>query len=416
MTTPPEFQIASPAETPRGRWQFTLGGLFMFVTLVAILLTFVKAEGCGRAFVRIGSVEFSPDGKRLAVAKYNARDANTPLKLYMTDLLCTISVVNVESQRAEKVIEQTTKPGNQGPAFMLFEYAGNCLAFGPDENTLLVVEYGGGHVNQYDLTSGQKQSVFVFPVKDALALTLSRDRTLLATGHPWGVALWNARSGKRLWKIVTPDMPFIHTPITAVSFDNRVVATAGSSGVWLWNASDGTSRGFLRGLTPEFEVESLVYSPTDDRIAIGLGCEVRVYESGKLRFSKGLTSGQQLIRILAFSPDGQRVAAALGNDVVVLDSFTGKQLATMHRDHYCTSLAYAPDGTMLAVGDDAGQVALWTPTASGPPTMVAIPGGAGHSWPYSVTALALWFLVYLNLRRRRQLRAITASREVPSSR
>ena len=100
---------------PARQWQFTLTGLFMFITLVAILLSLLKADGCGKTYTRIGSLRFSPDGERLAAAKYNGHDANVPLKTCLTDVLRTISIVSVETGKAERVVEQTIKRGNQGP-------------------------------------------------------------------------------------------------------------------------------------------------------------------------------------------------------------------------------------------------------------------------------------------------------------
>ena len=66
--------------------RFTLTQLFMGTALVAILLVFTQTEGCGRSFTLVECVSFSTDGSRIAVSKLNARDAQTPGKLYMTDV------------------------------------------------------------------------------------------------------------------------------------------------------------------------------------------------------------------------------------------------------------------------------------------------------------------------------------------
>jgi WD40 repeat protein len=391
---------ASPA--PLGRWQFTLGGFFMFVTLVAILLTFLRTEGCGRPFVKIGSVEFSPDGKRLAVAKYNARDAQTPLKLYLTDVSRTISIVNVETASAERVIEQTVKTGNQGPAFSIYGYVSNCIGFGPCENTLLVTEYGGRRVYQFDLTSGQKRLSAAFPDEYVNALLLSRDRSLVAIGRSSNVALSDAKSGKTRQSIIAEDMPFKATPIMAVSFDNRLVATAGGSGVLVWDIAKRSCLGSIRGLAPDKPIRAIVFSPTDGRLAIGLDGEVRVYDSGNIKLSKRLSGGEEWLRSIAFSPDGKTIAAAQGKEVALFDSATGRSLTTLQGDESISSLAYSPDGARLAVGDYAGRVALWTPGKNTPPTMIDVPGRAGHPWPYSVIALFLWLFAYFKLRQSRR--------------
>ncbi len=63
------------------------------------------------------------------------------------------------------------------------------------------------------------------------------------------------------------------------------------------------------------------------------------------------------IAAVAFAPDGRRIAAAKGRDVLILDAGDGSIVATL-ADHPgpVTALAYTPDGrTLLAIGGRAGQ-------------------------------------------------------------
>jgi DNA-binding SARP family transcriptional activator/WD40 repeat protein len=62
-----------------------------------------------------------------------------------------------------------------------------------------------------------------------------------------------------------------------------------------------------------------------------------------------------------FSPDGQRVAISLGGSVGILDVETGSWVRTPVDGHdlEVRSLAYAPDGTIVASGSDDGRVGLW---------------------------------------------------------
>jgi len=70
---------------------------------------------------------------------------------------------------------------------------------------------------------------------------------------------------------------------------------------------------------------------------------------------------------LAFSPDGQRIAAAGGpgvadpGDVAVWDVRTGKQLLDL-RGHSAmvNGVAFSPDGTRIATGSNDHTIKLWT--------------------------------------------------------
>lgn len=66
------------------------------------------------------------------------------------------------------------------------------------------------------------------------------------------------------------------------------------------------------------------------------------------------------IRSLAASPDGARCALVDGRVVRVLDVSTGKSLHVLDAfSDTCRSVAFAPDGVHLAVGDRSGEVTIW---------------------------------------------------------
>jgi WD40 repeat protein len=62
-----------------------------------------------------------------------------------------------------------------------------------------------------------------------------------------------------------------------------------------------------------------------------------------------------------YSPDGEHVAISLAGSVGILDIETGDWVRTPVDGHdlEVRSLAYAPDGTILASGSDDGRVGLW---------------------------------------------------------
>jgi WD40 repeat protein len=413
MTTPDEPQPPTESMQPARRWQFTLGGLFMFITLVAILLTFLKAEGCSKTYTKIGSLQFSADGKRLAAARYIGHDAHTPLKRYMADLSRTISIINTESHTLERVVEHATKPGNQGTAFRSYSYVGNCVAFAPNGTALFVADYDAKGVTRYDLTSGKGKHVIASANEDVLSLVLSHDGTVAAIGCSQGVELWDIQSGKQIRQIVTFGMAFAHAPAVAMSLDGRTIVTAGDSGVCLWNTKDGSLRQGHTPLTAGCPF-NMAYSPASDRLAIDAEEELRVYQAGKIRSVTSLEPGFCL-RPLALSPDGKRVASARDTDVLLFDADKGERITILSGDHMVTSLAYSPDGKTLAVGNNAGEAVFWPLDRSGQPTTVAFPGAPGHRWIASAIALAVWVFLYSTLRIVRCRTRIDASQDTQPS-
>jgi WD40 repeat protein len=83
---------------------------------------------------------------------------------------------------------------------------------------------------------------------------------------------------------------------------------------------------------------------------------------------------QQAVTALAFSPDGRLLAVAGDGGVLLRDATTGMQVhklagsespptvvrAAIHGPHEgITSLAFAPDGRIVAGGDSTGRIRLW---------------------------------------------------------
>jgi WD40 repeat protein len=69
------------------------------------------------------------------------------------------------------------------------------------------------------------------------------------------------------------------------------------------------------------------------------------------------------LRCLAFSPDGRTSASSSGGKVKLWDVGTGQNTATLTvqegRVYWGISLAFSPDGKVLAVGHASGQIKLW---------------------------------------------------------
>jgi WD40 repeat protein len=154
-----------------------------------------------------------------------------------------------------------------------------------------------------------------------IGLAYTGDGTRLVVGEQGG-----SEQGGRLFAIDTETL----APMSrAVRFDGRIVSVA---------ASPDNRTAIALTAEPGFALVDLV--------------DGRVIREGQL----GLDP-----RRADFSPDGQRVAISLVASVGILDVDTGDWVRTPVDGHdlEVRSLAYAPDGAILASGSDDGRVGLW---------------------------------------------------------
>ncbi len=114
-------------------------------------------------------------------------------------------------------------------------------------------------------------------------------------------------------------------------------------------------------------VNALAYFP--DGIAVVSASEdgtVRIWNllngREKLTYRGHVTATNRLkAAALAISPDGKTIASAGGSEIHLWDAATGERKQTLTGGHVepVKGLAYSPDGTSLAAGDDKGRLVVW---------------------------------------------------------
>ena len=131
----------------------------------------------------------------------------------------------------------------------------------------------------------------------------------------------------------------------AVSPDGTQLAIATGLGVWLYDTQTGNEIALLTGHTRH--VESVAYSPNGKTLASGSGSEIRLWNPST-QAHKTTFMGQQASS-LAYSPDGRTLAAGRWQGIDLLNVQTGKRKSSLsgHTEHVRV-LAFSPDGKKLA--------------------------------------------------------------------
>ncbi|MBN2006791.1 MAG: WD40 repeat domain-containing protein [Anaerolineae bacterium] len=324
----------------------------------------------------VESVAFSPDGTMLA-----SGDWDHTIKLWQISNGALLKTFEGHRDNVKRVLfspDGTTlaswaKDGvikfwhvndETQPSVALESHSGSVsgVAF-TDDGEVLTSRFISGTVELWQMHNGEpfeNGALLRTITEDAPAasnVAFSPDRTMLAWGLEDGnVRLWresDAMIPRRLGK----HDDSVHS--VAFSPDGTLLATGSDDGiVKLWAISSGT---LLRTLDESRgSVNSITFSPDSITLATGDSYGVvrlwRVYDGKLLR----RIDGNSDIHSLAFSPDGTMLAAGCKSDVKIWDVSDYALVYTLSGHAQAVlSVAFSLDGVVLASASGDGTVALW---------------------------------------------------------
>ncbi len=329
------------------------------------------------AFNRLGKgtildIALSPDGSILAVGGslgvyFYQTGGYKPIWLGETtgpveDLAFSADGTTIAAA-SDKFIVWDNASGEQQFSYDAWPYIVDQVALSPDGSLLAGSEQGGTELLIWDLTgasdNAEPQTLEEAHERSLTGIAFSPDGSKLITGSDDGTAIiWDVAELKPLVTL-RGHTDSVEEVIWSPGGDR--VATGSSDGsIMIWDAASGDRLNMLTG--SGFGIYSLAWSSDGGTLVSGEYTSVLVWDvtSGDLllEFDSGHTDS---VDGLALSPDGTTLYTGAGDGMVIeWDVATGKKLNTLGgfaEEIEC--VAFSPDGKMLAASSRNGITLLW---------------------------------------------------------
>lgn len=247
-----------------------------------------------------------------------------------------------------------------------FDHAVSGVAYSPDGSLLATA--GAGHTGKsagsfrlWELATGKRLADEAIYRGPGLAVAFAPNGKRVAVTHPNGTRLWDLDTnfatgvGEHTRSVVTvafsPDSAYLATG----AVDRGGTVHSGGE-LLVWDLEMLTRRDRLRDRAG---VWAVAFAPDGGSLAYLTGDgTIRRWNLKKRREMTAVTFGRRS-RTLAYAPDGALLAIGMSWEVQLYDIATGKLMPLGRHRQAVTSVAFSPDGRTLASASAEGVVRLW---------------------------------------------------------
>jgi WD40 repeat protein len=234
------------------------------------------------------------------------------------------------------------------------------LSYSPDGKVLAGFEFGEEpkefSILVWDTTTRQLLHSMEGQAGIVSSRVFSPDgKRIVSTSYDRTIKVWEPASGQLLFTLPYPDLPFMYLEFSA---DGKSLIFIGTTQAQVWDLASNKT---LRTFNFKFEIERATYSPQTGILAIAAQDQLELWNTSTGFKEYAFPDHSVEITVIAFSPDGSRLAYGDDNGRLFLWDSNNRQLLKEFYGHTdkVRFLQFSPDGrTMLSISNDS-TIRFW---------------------------------------------------------
>ena len=322
---------------------------------------------------RIAEMQYSPDGKLLAVA------SGIGIWLYDVATRREIALLTEHTSVVDRLAfspdGRTFVSGSENGTILLWgynsadgsmgvqtrftvdrgEFSNLNLAFSPDGRTL--AGGSGDTIRFWDTVTGEQKSA-ITSFNNFLSFSPDGATIIVCVNREGTIGLWNPVTGKHK-KMIPGDIDRVVS--VALSPNGKTIAMGSSDGrIYLRDLDTIENKITLSG--HKRQVWSLAFSSDGKTLASGsFDQTIRLWDSHTGEHKKTLMGHTSLVRSIAFSPDGKTIASSSSDGTIRFWEADTSNLKNIITGYVAgtEAIAFSSNGQRVIIGYGDGAIRLW---------------------------------------------------------
>ncbi len=252
------------------------------------------------------------------------------------------------------------KPNIPSSVLGTFKGPVNSVAFSPNGKIIAACS-GDGTIRLWETGTGRQIHELKGHSNVVSAITFSPDGTTLVSGSWDGtIRIWDTAQGTQITALSVKDKVFNYLSLALSPDGKKLAAGSDQQMILLWDIQTSACVKELKSRGRY--ITAMAFSPDGNTLAVGSSGtnyrKIELWDANTGELSRTLEGHKEGIRSLKFSPNGMLASGSDDGKVKLWITTEKKEYYTFKIECDVDSVAFSPDGNILAIGAKDGKIRI----------------------------------------------------------